>query len=53
LQYICPSNGATGINCKSGGSDTIQVMVDDEGFFGRGGPLTASATMAIELAVLP
>ena len=51
LQYICPSNGATGINCKSGGSDTIQVMVDDEGFFGRGGPLTASAT--IELAVLP
>jgi hypothetical protein len=35
--------------CKAGGTDTVTITVNDEGFFGRGGPLTATVAVNVNL----
>lgn len=45
LSYRCSS-----VNGCIAGSHNVTVFVDDNGFTGRGGPLSATATFAIEVA---
>ena len=45
LQYSC----FVADGCSVGGADTITIVVNDEGFYGSGGPLTATATVAVNL----
>ena len=43
LQYVCRS--ADG--CDTGYTDVVTVTANDEGFFGKGGPLSASGTVKV------
>jgi hypothetical protein len=45
VYYTCRSVDG----CAAGANDTISVLADDEGFTGRGGPLTAEATILVLL----
>lgn len=45
LQYSC----FVADGCTVGGRDAITIVVNDEGFYGSGGPLTASATINVML----
>ena len=50
MLYLCAS---TSPGCVEGYTDTITVFTNDEGFSGQGGPLTASATMTVNLVGKP
>lgn len=45
LRYLCRIQDG----CVSGLMDTLVVFVDDDGFSGKGGPLTAQESLEINL----
>ena len=50
MLYVCVS---TSPGCVEGYTDTITIFTNDEGFSGQGGPLTATATITVNLVGKP
>ena len=50
MLYLCAS---TTPGCVEGNTDTITIFTNDEGFSGQGGPLTATATIIVNIVGQP
>jgi hypothetical protein len=46
LEYVCRVQDG----CVPGVRDAVAVSVNDEGFFGRGGPLSAAINVLVNIA---